>query len=126
MGEAKSRLDGTKRILVCYPEFAAEAAAGRMQKTRRRASLQNRNAAAVLEPLRQRHIPGSPLDIGRRLIVAVFASARDERRCQVEDVVYAERNRCVIKPCAPSKYTRTINPRYCRPSDKGGWVFGRT
>src|SRR6266480_2581729 len=67
-----------------------------------RGSAQSRDATAALETLRQRHIPGSPLDISCRLIVAVFAGARDERRCQVEEVVYAEGNRRVIKPCAPA------------------------
>src|SRR5882724_5515581 len=65
-------------------------------------SAQSRNAAVVLEPLRQCHKPGSPLNIGCCLVIAVFAGAADEWRCQVEHVVYAERNRCVIKPGAPA------------------------
>src|SRR5262245_6043185 len=56
----------------------------------------------VLEPLRQSHIPRPPLDISCRLIVAVFESARDERGRRVEDVVYAESNCRVIKPCPPT------------------------
>src|SRR5262249_32950456 len=26
----------------------------------------------------------------------------------------------------PSKYTRTMNPPYLRPSAEGNWIFGRT
>src|SRR6266571_2118895 len=56
----------------------------------------------LLEPLLQGHIPGSPLDIGRRLIVAVFTSGAHERRLFIEYIIHAEGNRCLVKPCAPA------------------------
>src|SRR5438105_7894487 len=58
-----------------------------------RGSAQSRDATAALETLGQRHIPGSPLDISRRLIVAVFAGAGDGRRRRVEAGVIAEGHR---------------------------------
>src|SRR5213080_4316331 len=39
--------------------------------------------------------------MGRPLVVAVFECARNEGRCEVEDVVYAESNCGVIQPRAP-------------------------
>src|SRR5438477_3807324 len=55
----------------------------------------------VLETVFQCHIPGSPPDVGRPLVVAVFEIASNEGRCEVEDVVYAKGTCRVIKPCVP-------------------------
>src|SRR5713101_8126458 len=55
----------------------------------------------LLETLRQRHIPDSPFDIGRPLVVVVFERVSDKRRILVEHVVHAKRDRGVIEPCAP-------------------------
>ena len=60
----------------------------------------SRDAAGILETLRQRYIPGSPPDVGRPLIVAVFERASDEGRGEVEHVVHAKRNGGVIEPRA--------------------------
>src|SRR5438552_14598070 len=55
----------------------------------------------LLEALLQGHIPDSPPDIGRPLVVAVFEVARDKRRILVEHVVHAKCDRGVIEPCPP-------------------------
>src|SRR5206468_3748131 len=60
-----------------------------------------KDPAAVLETLLQRHIPDSPPDIGRPLVVAAFERASDKRRILVEHVVHAKGDRGVIEPCAP-------------------------
>ena len=62
--------------------------------------------ASFLEPFFQCHIPGSPLDIGRRLVVADVNSAGYERRLRIEYVVHAERYGCIVNPRAPA--TRTV------------------
>ena len=62
---------------------------------------QFRDMAGALEPLGQCHIPGSPPDIGRPLVVAVFGVDSDKRRVLVEHVVHAKRDGGVIEPCAP-------------------------
>src|SRR5436190_3472889 len=69
-----------------------------------RGSAQSRDARDVLETLCQCHIPGSPPDVGRPLVVAVFEIASNEGRCEVKDVVYAESNCGVIQPRAPSTW----------------------
>src|SRR5437773_8824920 len=66
-----------------------------------RGSAQSRDATKVLETLCQRHIPGSPSDIGRPLVVAVFGVDSDKRRVLVEHVVHAKRDGGVIEPCPP-------------------------
>src|SRR5437588_9122494 len=66
-----------------------------------RGPAQSRDAAGVLETLRQRHIPGSPPDVGRPLVVAAFVAASDKGRILVEHVVHAKRDGGVIEPCAP-------------------------
>src|SRR5437764_6777052 len=58
----------------------------------------------VLETLLQGHIPDSPSDIGRPLVVAVFEVASDKRRILVEYVVHAKCDRGVIEPCPPSPW----------------------
>jgi hypothetical protein len=52
----------------------------------------------LLEQLLKGHIPGSPLDIGRSLVVAVFEVCSGERRILVEHVVHAKRDSSVIQP----------------------------
>src|SRR5947209_5825263 len=69
-----------------------------------RGSAQSRDATGVLEAPLQRYIPGPPLDVGRPLVVAVFEIASDKRRCEIEDIVYAESNCGVIEPCAPATW----------------------
>src|SRR5438105_1399635 len=56
----------------------------------------------TLKALLQGHVPGSSLDIGRLLVVAIFESRGYEWRFRVEYVVHAERDRCVIEPRAPA------------------------
>src|SRR5438552_15385769 len=63
-----------------------------------------RDAREVLGTLCQCHIPGSPPDIGRPLVVAVFDVDNGKRRVLVERVVHAKRDRGVIEPCVPSTW----------------------
>src|SRR6266480_3769336 len=71
-----------------------------------RGSAQSRDATGVLEALLQCHVPGSPLDIGCLFVVAVFTDPGYdpgyEGRCQVENVIHPEGDRCAIQPCTPS------------------------
>ena len=62
------------------------------------------DTAAALEPLGQCHIPGSPPDIGRPLVVAVFDVDNGKRRVLVEHVVHAKRDGGVIEPCPPATW----------------------
>src|SRR5438876_11773144 len=66
--------------------------------------VESRDAREVLETLCQCHIPGSPPDIGRPLVVAVFDVDNGKRRVLVERVVHAKRDRGGIEPCVPSTW----------------------
>ena len=58
--------------LIIFKPLMESFSTGRRARLCRR-SAQSRDATEVLEALLQRHIPGSPLDIGRLLVVAVFS-----------------------------------------------------
>src|SRR5438067_243597 len=51
-----------------------------------RGSAQSRDATEVLEALRQCHKPGSPSDVGRPLVVAVFESAEIVKHARIPAV----------------------------------------
>src|SRR5437588_5350333 len=67
------------KYLIIFKPLMESFSTGRRARLRRR-SAQSRDATAALETLGQRHIPGSPPDIGCELVVAVFGVTSDKGR----------------------------------------------
>jgi hypothetical protein len=88
--------------LIIFKPLMESFSTGRRARLRR-GSAQSRDATEVLEALCQRHIPGSPPDIGRPRVVAVFEVARNKRRVLVEHVVHSKGDGGIIEPCAPTR-----------------------
>src|SRR6476646_1312631 len=92
------------KYLIIFKPLMEPFSTGRMARLCR-GSAQSRDATGVLEALLQCHIPGSPLDIGCLLVVAVFIGRSDEWRWEVADVIHPKGGCCAIQPRSPTAST---------------------
>jgi hypothetical protein len=89
-------------------------------------ALQRLKCDGLLETLRQRHIPGWPLDIDRRLIVAVFFGAPTNGGAKTKTLFTPS---VIVVLLSHARRRSTLGQStHCIAvhQNKGGWVFGRT